>query len=68
MKFDQEFKDAISRLPGKEKDKLILRLLKKDISLANQLYFQLVESRSVEELRTEVELAISKEITNRLVR
>ena len=67
MKFDQEFKDAISRLPGKEKDKLILRLLKKDISLANQLYFQLVESRSVEELRTEVELAISKEITNRSV-
>lgn len=65
MKFDQEFKDAVSRLSSKEKDKLLFRLLKKDISLANQLYFQLVESRSVEELRTEVELSIKKEITNR---
>ena len=30
MKFDQDFKDAIARLPSKEKDKLLLRLLKKD--------------------------------------
>ena len=55
MKFDQDFKDAIARLPSKEKDKLLLRLLKKDVTLVNQLYFQLVESRSVEELRTNIE-------------
>ena len=55
MKFDQDFKDAIARLPSKEKDKLLLRLLKKDISLVNQLHFQLVETRSVEDLRTNLE-------------
>ena len=58
MKFEQDFKDALAQLPNKEKDKLILRLLKKDIKLANQLYFELVETRSVEELRNMVELEI----------
>jgi hypothetical protein len=58
MKFEQDFKDALAHLPNKEKDKLILRLLKKDIKLANQLYFELVETRSVEELRNMVELEI----------
>jgi len=65
MKFDQSFKDAIGRLPDKEKDKLLLRLLKKDIALAKQLHFQLLESRSVDELRAEVELSLKREITNR---
>jgi hypothetical protein len=65
MKFEQDFKDALLRLPEKEKDKLLLRLLKKDLSLANQLYFQLVETRSVEELRTEVETKIIKFLKNR---
>lgn len=65
MKFDQSFKDAIGRLPDKEKDKLLLRLLKKDIALAKQLHFQLLESRSVDELRAEVELSLKQEITKR---
>lgn len=65
MKFEQDFKDALIRLPEKEKDKLLLRLLKKDLSLANQLYFQLVETRSVEELRTEVETKLVKFLKNR---
>ncbi len=58
MKFEQDFKDALVHLPNKEKDKLILRLLKKDIKLANQLYFELVETRSVEDLRNMVEQEI----------
>ena len=58
MKFEQDFKDALAHLPNKEKDKLILRLLKKDIKLANQLYFELVETRSVEDLRNMVEQEI----------
>lgn len=60
MKFEQDFKDALAQLPNKEKDKLILRLLKKDISLANQLYFQLLDTRSVEELRNNVEQKIEE--------
>jgi hypothetical protein len=65
MKFDQDFKDAIARLPSKEKDKLLLRLLKKDISLVNQLHFQLVETRSVEDLRNGVEQEIEQNLRGR---
>ncbi|MDT0642139.1 hypothetical protein RM553_04770 [Zunongwangia sp. F363] len=55
MKFDKEFKEAITHLPDKEKDKLILRLLKKDLTLANRLHFELVNTRSVEEQREKME-------------
>ncbi|MDR2835374.1 MAG: hypothetical protein LBV69_04145 [Bacteroidales bacterium] len=48
MKFDKEFKEAISHLDSKEKDKLILRLQKKDIDLANRLYFELVSGDSIQ--------------------
>jgi hypothetical protein len=53
MTFDKEFKAAIGHLPSSEKDKLILRLLKKDLDLANQLYFELVSGDSKEERRKE---------------
>ena len=49
--YQKEFKEAISRLPSKEKDKLILRLLKRDIPLANRLLFELVDTQSVEDRR-----------------
>lgn len=52
MKFDEEFKKAIANLPPKEKDKLILRLLKKDYILANRLYFELVSTDSVQDRRS----------------
>ncbi|WP_373057269.1 hypothetical protein [Zunongwangia sp. H14] len=55
MKFDKEFKEAISHLPDKEKDKLILRLLKKDLMLANRLHFKLVNTESVEDQREKME-------------
>ena len=51
MKFDDEFKKAIANLPPTEKDKLILRLLKKDYILANRLYFELVSADSVQDRR-----------------
>ncbi len=51
MTFPNEFKEAISHLSSKEKDKLILRLLKKDLKLANRLMFELVSDESVEERR-----------------
>ena len=49
--FHKEFKEALSRLPSKEKDKLILRLLKKDLVLANRLLFELLSTNTVEEER-----------------
>ena len=60
MKFSEEFKDAISNLPDKEKDKLILRLLKKDLSLANRLNFELLQPLSIEDARENAWKEISK--------
>ena len=58
MKFDAEFKEAISHLPEKEKDKLIFRLLKKDPNLANRLHFELVNTESAEDFREKLETRI----------
>jgi len=58
MTFDKEFKEAISRLPSAEKDKLIFRLLKKDLSLANQLFFELVSGESKEDRQKEAKKSI----------
>ena len=58
MIFPKEFKEAISNLPPAEKDKLIFRLLKNDLALANQLHFKLVSTKSVEELREKVQSQI----------
>ncbi len=49
--FPKEFKEALSHLPETEKDKLILRLLKKDLNLANRLLFELVDTKTVEDRR-----------------
>lgn len=54
MTFDKEFKEAISRLPNKEKDKLLFRLLKKDIPLVNKLHFELVDTTTVDERREDM--------------
>jgi hypothetical protein len=55
MTFSKEFKESLSHLPSKEKDKLILRLLRKDVKLANRLLFELVSTSTVEEQRDKVE-------------
>lgn len=62
MKFDNEFKEAISHLPSKEKDKLLLRLLKKDLDLANRLYFELVSTNSIEDEREKMKAQIIKKV------
>jgi hypothetical protein len=54
MKFDNELKKALAQLPAAEKDKLILRLLKHDPDLANQLYFKLVSTETPEEARKDI--------------
>jgi hypothetical protein len=45
-----------------EKDKLILRLLKKDLVLATRLYFELVDTETVEQKREKLAKIISKKI------
>lgn len=62
MKFEQDFKDAISELNDKEKDKLIMRLLKRDIPLAKRLYFELVSTQTAEELRSEMEERLAQRL------
>jgi hypothetical protein len=60
MTFDPEFKKALQLLPDNEKDKLILRLLKHDLNLANKLRFELVDTDSVEDKR--------EQLKNRMIR
>ena len=61
MKIDPEFKKALSLLELKEKDKLIIRLLKRDIVLTKRLYFELVDDLTVSERRSEIESRIDLE-------
>lgn len=54
MLFDPEFVKALQLLSDKEKDKLILRLLKYDLPLASRLRFELVDTDTVEDKRTQM--------------
>lgn len=54
MKLDDEFKAALSKLPEKEKDKLLFRLIKHDLKLANRLRFELLQEYTVEESRERI--------------
>lgn len=62
MKFSKEFKEAISHLPAKEKDKLLFRLLKKDLILAKRLEFELISPQTVDERRAEMKQSITEEV------
>jgi hypothetical protein len=62
MFFDPELRKALQLLPEAEKDKLILRLLKHDLHLANQLRFKLVETVSVQDKREQLKKRIIKRI------
>lgn len=56
---DKAFKEALQKIAPKEKDKLILRLLKKDQLLTERLYFELVDSDSTLERRENLEKKIN---------
>jgi hypothetical protein len=60
MTFDKDFKEAIRQLPEAEKDKLIFRLLKHDLDLANQLLFKLVSGDSCEDRRKKAKKGIER--------
>lgn len=63
MVFEKEFKEAVLALPEKEKDKLLLRLLKKDKVLVDKLHFELVSDISVDEARVKLESAIVERLS-----
>ncbi|MDR2979748.1 MAG: hypothetical protein LBV02_04835 [Bacteroidales bacterium] len=56
----KELKEAIRRLTSEEKDKLIFRLLKKDVDLANRLLFELVSCDSMEDRRKDARKDIER--------
>lgn len=60
--FDQEFKTALQNLPVSEKDKLLFRLIKKDMKLAKKLHFELVDTETVEQKRAQASEKISNYI------
>ena len=62
MKFSKEFKEAISHLPDKEKDKLLFRLLKKDPILIKRLEYELIDERSLEDRREEMEEFVIEQV------
>ncbi|ROI07655.1 deoxyuridine 5'-triphosphate nucleotidohydrolase [Chryseobacterium sp. H3056] len=62
MEFSKEFKQAISEFSGKEKDKLIFRLLKKDPILAHRLYFELIDPENADDKRLQMQHFIKKEV------
>lgn len=62
MTFDPEFVKALHLLSDKEKDKLILRLLKHDMQLTNRLLFELVATDSVEDRRAQVSEQVLRKI------
>jgi hypothetical protein len=62
--FSKELKKAIQELPSAEKDKLIFRLLKRDLDLANRLHFELVDTDTVEDKRLAFEELMFKKINH----
>jgi hypothetical protein len=62
VKFESEFKKALQTLPEQEKDKLILRLLKHDVLLANKLHFELIDTDTALDKRVQLEKRINDRI------
>lgn len=60
--FSKELKKAIQELPSGEKDKLIFRLLRRDLDLANRLHFELVDVETVDDKRAAFEIAMIEKI------
>jgi hypothetical protein len=61
---NKEFIEALSHLSSAEKDKLILRLLKKDEILAKRLFYDLVDDYPIEKRRGELENHIISDMTD----
>ena len=64
MEYSKEFKQAISAFSSQEKDKLIIRLLKKDRILSHRLYFELIDEETADDKRNQMEELIKTEVSN----
>lgn len=62
MEYSKEFKQAISAFTSQEKDKLIIRLLRKDRILSHRLYFELIDEETADDKRLQMELLIKTEV------
>lgn len=62
MEYSKEFKEAISNFTSQEKDKLIIRLLKKDRILSHRLYFELIDPETADDKRNQLETVIKEEV------
>ncbi len=62
MEYSKEFKEAISNFTSQEKDKLIIRLLKKDRILSHRLYFELIDPETADDKRNQLEIVIKEEV------
>lgn len=62
MEYSKEFKEALSNFTPKEKDKLIFRLLRKDKILSLKLYFELIETKTADEKRNELEEHLAEKV------
>ena len=62
MEYSKEFKEAISNFTSQEKDKLIIRLLKKDRILSHRLYFELIDPETADDKRNQLESIIQTEV------
>ena len=62
MEYSKEFKQAISAFSSPEKDKLIIRLLKKDRILSHRLYFELIDEETADDKRNQLENLIKTEV------
>ncbi|MEM1216116.1 MAG: hypothetical protein AAGJ82_10545 [Bacteroidota bacterium] len=51
IKLTKEFKEAITQLPDREKDKLLFRLVAKDAALVERLEYELLEGAETQEER-----------------
>ncbi len=62
MEYSKEFKAAISNFTSQEKDKLIIRLLKKDRILSHRLYFELIDEETEDDKRRHMETIVKNEV------
>lgn len=64
MKLDDKFYEAVTKMPTEEKDKILIKLLKKEPAFANELAFKLAASEPIEDRRKAMSEFIAKELKN----
>lgn len=62
MEYSKEFRQAISAFSSVQKDRLIIRLLKKDRILSEKLYFELIDPDTQDEKRAQMETFVKNEV------